>query len=183
MTMILHNYFRSSTSTRLRAAMNLKGLHSRYQAYHLVKGEQRSQRFLTLNPHGLVPALELEDGTVLTQSPEIMEYLDEVYPEPPLLPRDPVGRARVCALGFSIACEVHPLNSLRVLGFLRSEYGTDDAGVTTWFRHWVEETFEPLEKSSPRTARRGAIATRIRPAMPIAASMPRSTTIAGLMST
>ena len=156
MTMVLHNYFRSSTSTRLRAALNLKGLSTRYQPYQLKTGEQNSQRYLSLNPQGLVPALELEDGTVLTQSLAIMEYLEEVHPEPPLLPRDAIGRARVRALAFTIACEVHPLNNLRVLKHLRATFGTDDAGVTAWFRHWVEATFVPLEtmlSEDPQTGR------------------------------
>ena len=145
--MILHSYFRSSTSTRLRAALNLKGIETRYQPWHLKTGEQRSQRYLALNPQGLVPALELDDGTVLTQSLAIMEYLDEVYPEPPLLPRDPIGRARVKALSYAIACEVHPLNNLRVLTHLKTKFGADEAAVAAWFRHWVAATFAPLEQT------------------------------------
>ena len=153
--MILHSYFRSSTSTRLRAALNLKGLSPRYQPWHLRAGEQRSQRYLALNPQGLVPALELDDGTVLTQSLAIMEYLDEVHPEPPLLPRDPVGRARVRAIAFSIACEVHPVNNLRVLTYLKTEFGADEAAAAAWFRHWVAETFAPLEKVLAEDAETG----------------------------
>lgn len=143
--MILHNYFRSSTSTRLRAALNLKGVDYGYVAYHLRKGEQRGAAYLGLNPQGLVPSLQLADGTVLTQSLAIMEYLDEVHPEPPLLPAEPSARARVRALGYAVALEIHPLNNLRVLGYLKSEFGADEDAVAAWFRHWVEETFTPLE--------------------------------------
>ncbi|PTW62468.1 maleylacetoacetate isomerase [Breoghania corrubedonensis] len=153
--MILHSYFRSSTSTRLRAALNLKGLSPRYQPWHLRAGEQRSQRYLALNPQGLVPALELDDGTVLTQSLAIMEYLDEVHPEPQLLPRDPMGRARVRAIALAIACEVHPVNNLRVLTHLKTEFGADEAAAAAWFRHWVAETFAPLEKVLTEDAETG----------------------------
>ena len=141
----LHNYFRSSTSTRLRAAMNLKGLGYDYSAYALLKDETKTPDFLSMNPAGLVPVLELDDGTVLTQSLAIIEYLDEVHPEPPLLPSDAAGRARVRALAYMIACEVHPLNNLRVLQYLGAEFGQDDAGKAAWFGHWVHATFAPLE--------------------------------------
>ena len=104
MTMRLHNFFRSSTSTRLRAALNLKGLDYEYVAYALRKGENRTAAYLGLNPAGLVPALELDDGTVLTQSLAIVEWLDETHPNPPLLPSDAAGRARVRSLAYMIAC-------------------------------------------------------------------------------
>ncbi len=144
--MILHNFFRSSTSTRLRAALNLKGLEYEYKAYSLVKGEADSPDYLRLNPQGLVPSLELDDGTVLTQSLAIMEWLDEQHPEPPLLPADPLARARVRALGHAVGLEIHPLNNLRVLTYLKRRHGFDDAMVKTWFTHWVEATFAPLEQ-------------------------------------
>src|SRR5690349_8560840 len=115
---VLHNYFRSSTSIRLRAALNLKGLDYDYVAHHLRKGQHRSEAYLALNPQGLVPALELGDGTVLTQSLAIIEYLDEVFPHPSLLPARPEDRARVRALAYAIACEIHPVNNLRVLAYL-----------------------------------------------------------------
>jgi maleylpyruvate isomerase len=153
---ILHNYFRSSTSTRLRAALNLKGLSYDYVTYSLLKGEQRNAEFLSHNPAGLVPVLELDDGTMLTQSLAIIEYLDETHPEPPLLPRDAKGRARVRALAYMIACEVHPLNNLRVLNYLTAEFDQDDQGKVAWFTHWVHTTFEPLENllaTSPDTGR------------------------------
>ena len=144
--MILHNFFRSSTSTRLRAALNLKGLDYDYKAYSLVKGEAETPAYLRLNPQGLVPSLELDDGTVLTQSLAIMEWLDEQYPEPPLLPAEPLGRARVRALGHAVALEIHPLNNLRVLTHLRQQHGFGDDAIGAWFRHWVAATFAPLEQ-------------------------------------
>lgn len=156
MSLILHSYFRSSTSIRLRAALNLKGLAYDTVAWHLRKGEQRSAAYLAKNPQGLVPALELWDGTVLTQSLAIIEYLDEAHPEPPLLPRAPVDRARMRAMAYAVACEIHPVNNLRILDYLRSEFGADDAAVATWFRHWVAATFGPLEAmlaADPRTGR------------------------------
>lgn len=145
-SLVLHNYFRSSTSTRLRAALNLKGLSYDYVAHHLRKGEHRSADYLALNPQGLVPAIVLADGTVLTQSLAIIEYIEETVPEPPLLPRNAVDRARVRALAYAIACEVHPVNNLRVLAYLKSAFGADDEAAAAWFRHWVDETFAPLEK-------------------------------------
>jgi len=145
MTLKLHNYFRSSTSTRLRAALNLKGLAYDYVGVHLPKGDHRDAAYTALNPQGLVPALELEDGTVLTQSLAIMEWLDETYPDRPLLPAAPNARARVRALGQMIALEIHPINNLRVLNHIDAEFGAGDAGKTAWFRHWVHTTFAPLE--------------------------------------
>jgi maleylpyruvate isomerase len=153
---ILHNYFRSSTSFRVRIALNLKGISYRYDAYHLRKGEQRGEAYLKLNPQGLVPTLQLTDGTLLTQSLAIIAWIDETYPEPPLLPADALGRARVRALAEMVALDIHPINNLRILADLRSRFGADDAAVTAWFNHWVHETFKPLEKmlaESPATGR------------------------------
>jgi len=137
MTLRLHNFFRSSTSTRLRAAMNLKGI-----AYDYVTEEPGR---LALNPAGLVPALELDDGQVLTQSLAIMEWLDETYPEPPLLPRDAIGRARVRSLAYMIAMEIHPINNRRVQDYLTEHFGADRDARDDWFRHWVATTFAPME--------------------------------------
>lgn len=150
MTLTLHNFFRSSTSTRLRAALNLKGLDYGYVAYALRKGETRTPRFLALNPQGLVPALEREDGRVLTQSMAIIEWLDETCPQSPVLPADADGRARVRALAQMIACEVHPLNNLRVLGYLAEHFGADEAAQKAWFTHWVTATFDALEATLVR---------------------------------
>lgn len=157
---VLHNYFRSSTSIRVRIAMNLKGMRYDYRAWHLRKGEQTSEAYRHLNPHGLVPALELSDGTVLTQSLAIIDYLDETIPHPPLLPTTPAERARVRGLALAVACEIHPVNNLRVLGRLRSQFGADDAGVTEWFRHWVAETFVPLEHTLATAAETGRFCHR-----------------------
>ncbi|MBD8891736.1 maleylacetoacetate isomerase [Roseibium litorale] len=142
---VLHSYFRSSTSFRLRAALNLKGIETEYRAHHLRLGEQRSPAYLKLNPQGLVPALELPDGTVLTQSMAIIEYLDETVPEPPLLPEEPVARAQARAMAQMIACEIHPVNNLKILTYLKTEFGAGEEAVAVWFRHWVAETFAPLE--------------------------------------
>lgn len=153
---VLHNYFRSSTSYRVRIALAMKGVDYDYVAHHLRHGENRKAEFLAINPQGLVPALVWEDGTVLVQSLAIMEFLEEVQPEPPLLPADPHGRARVRAICQMIGCDIHPVNNLRVLNALRSRYGADDAEIADWFRHWVNETFQPLEKileESPDTGR------------------------------
>lgn len=151
----LHNFFRSSTSIRLRAALNLKGLDYEYIAYVLRKGETRTPEFLAKNPQGLVPALELEDGSIMTQSMAIIEWLDEVYPEPALLPADAEGRARVRALALMVACEIHPLNNLRVLKYLGDHFGADEVAQKEWFTHWVSITFDALETrlaSDPQTA-------------------------------
>lgn len=147
MTLKLHNFFRSSTSTRLRAALNLKGLDYDYLAYALRKGETRTPEYLAKNPQGLVPSLEREDGTTLTQSLAIIEWLEETHPQPALLPADPDGRARVRALAYMIACEIHPLNNPRVLFRLGDQFGADEAAQKDWFTHWVSLTFDALEQA------------------------------------
>ncbi|BCH57055.1 maleylacetoacetate isomerase [Agrobacterium vitis] len=143
---ILHNYFRSSTSYRVRIALALKGIDYDYEAFHLRHGEQRSERFLRLNPQGLVPALTWSDGQVYTQSLAIIEFLDEVVPQPPLLPQDPVGRQRVRSLSQIVALDIHPLNNLRVLAYLKTRFGADEKAQADWFRHWVAEAFDALEE-------------------------------------
>ena len=145
MTLKLHNFFRSSTSTRLRAALNLKGLDYDYIPYALRKGETRTPEYLAKNPQGLVPSLEREDGSVLTQSLAIIEWLEETHPEPALLPADPDGRARVRSLAYMMACEIHPLNNLRVLFRLGDQFEADEAAQKEWFTHWVGLTFDALE--------------------------------------
>ncbi len=145
MTLKLHNFFRSSTSTRLRIALNLKGLNYDYVPYALRRGDTRKPDYLTKNPAGLVPTLEREDGTCLTQSLSIIEWLEETHPEPPLLPADPDGRARVRSLAMMIACDIHPLNNLRVLLYLADRFGADEAVQKEWFTHWVDVTFDALE--------------------------------------
>ena len=143
--MILHNYFRSSSSYRVRIALAMKGIAYDYAAYHLRKGEQRGARYLGLNPQGLVPTLELPTGEKITQSLAILEYLEETHPDPPLLPKNALGRARVRALAQAVALEIHPINNLRVLADLRTRLFATDAQVNDWFRHWVAETFVALE--------------------------------------
>lgn len=156
MTLKLHNFFRSSTSTRVRAALNVKGLSYDYIPYVLRNGETRTPDYLRRNPQGLVPTLELGDGSHLTQSLAIIEWLEETHPEPALLPRDAKARARVRSLAHIIALDVHPLNNLRVLFYLRDEFGADEAKQRAWFTHWVTLSFDALETAltnSPETGR------------------------------
>ena len=129
--MKLHGYFRSSASYRVRIALNLKGLRAEYLPHHLRKGEQCAPAYLALNPQGLVPTLEDGSGTVLTQSLAIIEWLDETHPEPPLLPRDPLQRAKVRAFAMALACDTHPVQNLKVLARLR-EMGLPEEQVTGW---------------------------------------------------
>ncbi|QIA23171.1 maleylacetoacetate isomerase [Mesorhizobium sp. AA22] len=144
--LVLHNYYRSSTSYRVRIALEMKGLTYQYVPHHLRHGEHLEPAYLAVNPQGLVPALILGDGTLLTQSLAIIEFLDETRPEPPLLPQDALGRARVRMLAQMIACDIHPVNNLRVLTSLRTLFGAGDEDVANWFGHWVNEGFQPLEK-------------------------------------
>ncbi|KQZ96564.1 maleylacetoacetate isomerase [Mesorhizobium sp. Root157] len=143
---ILHNYYRSSTSYRVRIALEMKGLQYRYVPHHLRHGGHLEPAYLSVNPQGLVPALIWNDGTLLVQSLAIIEFLDEVVPEPALLPKDASGRARVRMLAQMIACDIHPVNNLRVLTSLRTVFNAGDQDVINWFRHWVNEGFQPLEK-------------------------------------
>lgn len=144
--MRFHGYFRSSSSYRCRIAFNLKGVSPQFVPVHLVKdgGQQKSEGYRALNPQAVVPTLEV-DGHVLTQSPAILEWLDETHPEPPLLPADPFDRAAVRAFCAAIACEIHPLQNLRVLGFLRGEYAQDQAGVDRWLHRWIGEGLAACE--------------------------------------
>jgi maleylacetoacetate isomerase len=144
--MKLYNYFRSSASFRVRIALNLKGLAFEYVAVHLTRagGQQFAPTFRSLNPDSLIPVLD-DDGTIVTQSLAILEYLDETHPEPPLLPRDAVERAYVRSFGLTIACEIHPLNNLRVLRYLVRELQVSEDAKNTWYRHWVEQGLVALE--------------------------------------
>lgn len=142
--MKLYTFFRSSASFRVRIALNHKGLEYEPALVSLPKSEHLEARYKSVNPQGLVPALE--DGPhLLTQSLAIIEYLDETHPGPKLLPSDPIARAYVRALSQIIACEIHPLNNLRSLKYLRKAYGLDEEGVNGWYRHWIAEGFGMLE--------------------------------------
>jgi maleylacetoacetate isomerase len=143
--MLLYDYFRSSAAYRVRIALNLKGVKPGQKSIHLRKGEQRGADYKSVNPQGLVPTLELDDGTRLTQSLAIMEWLDEKYPEPPLLPRDSVARAHCRAIALAIACDIHPLNNTRVLAYLEKDLALDQETRDTWYRHWIIEGFTAIE--------------------------------------
>jgi maleylpyruvate isomerase len=145
--MILYTYFRSSAAWRVRIALALKGIRTDDEFIHLLKGggQQRTAGFRAVNPMGVVPALVLDDLTVLTQSIAIMEYLEETHPEPPLLPEDPEARARVRAFALGVACEIHPLNNLRVLRYLKDAMGQSDAVRDVWYHHWIAEGLTALE--------------------------------------
>jgi maleylacetoacetate isomerase len=144
----LYGYFRSSAAYRVRIALNLKRVAPEHAFVHLTRdgGGHNSPGYAARNPQKLVPALELDGGEVLTQSLAIIEYLDELYPDPPLLPADSVARARARAIAQAVACDIHPLNNLRVLQYLRHRMGQDKAAVDTWYRHWVETGFAALEQ-------------------------------------
>jgi maleylpyruvate isomerase len=143
--MKLHGYFRSSASYRVRIALNLKGLRAEHLSHHLRKGEQRAPAFLAINPQGLVPALESDAGDVLIQSLAIIEWLDETRPEPPLLPQDPLRRAKVRAFAQALACDTHPVQNLKVLARLR-ELGLPDDKVTEWAAWANREGLTACEK-------------------------------------
>ena len=144
--MKLYNYFRSSASFRVRIALAIKGMPYEYLPVHIAKGEHRQAAFSDLSLEGLVPLLELDDGTRLTQSMAIIEYLEEAQPAPALLPADPLGRARVRALSQIVACEIHPINNLRVLKYLTKELKVEEEAKNTWYRHWVREGLEAFER-------------------------------------
>ena len=147
--MRLYSYFRSSASYRVRIALNLKGLRYTAIPVHLLRGggEQLSASFTRMNPAQLVPVLEDEQqGVTIPQSLAIMEYLDEMHPSPPLLPGPPAARAHVRALALAIACDIHPLNNLRVRRYLKHALGQDEARLDDWSRHWIELGFEALER-------------------------------------
>ena len=142
--MILHDYFRSSAAFRVRIALHLKGLHADRRYVHLRKGEQRSAAYLETNPQGFVPTLEVGERR-LTQSLAIIEYLDEKHPLPPLLPPGHEDRAWVRSIALAIACDIHPLNNLRVLQYLARTLRVDEPARDAWYAHWVAEGFAAIE--------------------------------------
>jgi maleylacetoacetate isomerase len=152
--MRLYHYFRSSASYRVRIALALKGLDCELVPVHLVRNEQLQEPYSTLSAAKLVPLLD-DGGALLTQSMAIIEYLDEVHPEPALMPRDALGRARVRALAQDIACEIHPLDNLRVLRYLKQEMKLSEDDKNRWYRHWVETGLEVVEQRLARDARTG----------------------------
>ena len=143
--MILHDYWRSSAAFRVRIALALKGIEPGRRYVHLRKGEQRAPGHLAKHPLGLVPVLE-DGATTLTQSLAILEYLEETHPKPPLLPAKPAERAWVRAVALAVACEIHPLNNLRVLRYLERELRADEAARDRWYAHWVAEGLGAIEK-------------------------------------
>ena len=152
--MKLYSYFRSSAAFRVRIALNWKGLAFDTAAVHLRRNDQSKPDYRNVNAQGLVPALE-DGGQVLIQSMAILEYLDEVYPEPPLMPKLPADRVRVRALADIVACDIHPINNLRVLRYLTRELGHDEAVVAQWYNHWIASGFGALEALLAQDARTG----------------------------
>ncbi len=153
---ILYGYFRSSAAYRLRIALNLKGLSYESVSVHLRRGDQRKETFREIQPQGFVPAL-IDQGETLIQSPAILEYLDEVYPDtPPLLPPDPLGRARVRAIANIVCCDIHPVNNLRILKYIRGPLGHSEEEMITWYNKWIADGFAAIEEllaSDDRTGR------------------------------
>jgi maleylpyruvate isomerase len=151
----LYDYFRSSAAYRVRIALNLKGLRPSREFVHLRRNDQRSDDYLALNPQGLVPALATDGGAVLTQSLAIIGYLDETHPEPPLLPAAAVDRARVHGIALEIACDIHPLNNLRVLQYLKNTLGVSEEQKDAWYRYWIDIGLEALETRLARDPHTG----------------------------
>lgn len=157
---VLHDFAMSSASFRVRIVLSLKGLEFTARNYALRDGAQRAPDYLAVNPAGLVPALEI-DGLRLGQSLAIIDYLDAVHPAPRMIPADPRERARALELALTIACDIHPINNLRVLQYLEHELGQERAAVEAWYRHWVEAGFATLEHLLPETPFAGGEAPNI----------------------
>lgn len=153
--MKLYSFFRSGTSHRLRIALNLKGLAPDYIPVDLRVDEQAEAPFKAINPQGLVPALKMDDGRVLIQSPAIIEWLEERHPTPALLPADPEARAHVRALAAIVGCDVHPINNRRILQYLRKQFGADEAAVNAWCATWITAGFDAIEALLAKDQARG----------------------------
>jgi maleylacetoacetate isomerase len=163
--MKLIGYFRSSAAFRVRIALELKGLKVEHSFRHLRKGEQRAPDYVAINPQKLVPVLVLDSGEILTQSMAILEYLEETHPTPPLLPEDPIGRARVRSLALIPTADIHPIQNLRVMAYLREKYEQSEEGTFEWSRHWIETGFDAYEASVAKDARTGAFSHGDQPSM------------------
>lgn len=160
--MKLLGYFRSSASFRVRIALNLKGVNAKHVPIHLLRdgGQQNSADYVEINPDGLVPSLIHNEGNqaeIFTQSLAIIEYIDDLFPEPPLLPRAASDRCYVRSVALQIACDIHPLTNLRVLNYLKAEHEVSQEGATTWYRHWLKSGFASLEKKLAREHRVGKL--------------------------
>jgi maleylpyruvate isomerase len=160
----LYTYFRSSAAFRVRIALNLKGLPYEPRFVHLPKGEHKAAEYRGIDPQALLPALDV-DGRALTQSLAIMEYLEETHPIPALLPKDASGRARVRSLSLLVACEIHPLNNLRTLTYLRKSLGQTEEQVATWYRHWIGDGLAKLEADLAQSGETGKFAHGDAPTM------------------
>ena len=170
--MILYDYWRSSAAYRVRIALNLKGLEYRQVPVDLLAGEHRGGTHLSRNPQGLVPALDT--GTrCLTQSMAICEYLEQMHPEPPLLPGDPEAKAQVRAIAQAIACEIHPLNNPRVLNYLVSECGFSEQWKLAWYRHWIAEGFAGVEAMLQQSGRNDGLCFGNTPTLADACLVPQ----------
>jgi len=163
--MKLYDYFRSSAAYRVRIALNLKGLSPFREFVHLRRNAQRSDDYLALNPQGMVPALATEGGAMLTQSLAIIEFLDETHPAPPLLPAAPIDRARVRGIALAIACDIHPLNNLRVLRYLQNTLGVSEEQKDAWYKYWIDVGLEALETRLARDAATGRFCHGDRPTL------------------
>jgi maleylacetoacetate isomerase len=170
--MKLYGFFRSSAAFRVRIALNLKGLAYDGVYIHLRRNDQAKPDYRGVNPQSLVPTLE-DGGETLIQSLAIIEYLDEIHPDPPLLPRTPGERARVRALADIVACDIHPINNLRVLRFLTHSFGRSEGDIAVWYNHWIEAGFEALEALLARDARTGTFCHGDRPGLADIALVPQ----------
>ena len=172
MALKLYGYFRSSAAFRVRIALNLKKLDYESAAIHLRRNDQTKPDYLAVNPQGLVPTLD-DGGRTLIQSLAIIEYLDDTYPDPPLLPSHPVDRARVRALAEIVACDIHPVNNLRVLRYLTHSLGHDETAIATWYNHWIDAGFQAFERLLVGDPRTGAFYHGDRPGIADIALVPQ----------
>lgn len=153
--MEIYSYFRSGTSHRLRIALALKGLNAQYRAVDLLTDQHQGPTFRAINPQGLVPALVLDDGQVLIQSPAIIEWLEERHPQPALLPAGAEDRARVRAMAAIVGCDTHPINNRRILEYLKAQFGASAEDIDRWAGHWISAAFDALEALLAQDSRRG----------------------------